>query len=317
VTVAFITGITGQDGSYLAELLLEKGYIVHGLMRPSSVFTTERIEPIFDHPLLHLHYGDMIDQARLTSLLYDIGPDEIYNLAAQSHVKVSFDVPAYTAHVDAIGVCNLLEAMRSTCASARFYQASTSEMFGNAPDPQNEETPFNPQSPYAAAKVYAHHMCTNYREAYGLHISCGILFNHESPRRGETFVTRKITKAFGRIKRGEQTTLALGNIHAIRDWGWAPDYVEAMWRMLQQRTPDDYVIATGETHTVEDFLTVAAAHAGLPLSWRNYVTRHPRYLRPTEVHALCGDATKAHRTFGWTRSVTFEELVRRMVEADL
>jgi GDPmannose 4,6-dehydratase len=306
---ALITGITGQDGAYLAQLLLLKGYEVHGIKRRSSSFNTARLDPFFDHPNLHLHYGDMADATSLTRIVCDVCPDEVYNLAAQSHVQVSFECPEYTADVNAIGTLRLLEAVRAAgMPDTRIYQASTSEMFGNAPAPQSEGTPFQPQSPYAAAKVYAHNVACNYRDAYDMHISCGILFNHESPLRGETFVTRKITRAIARDQ-----ILRLGNLEARRDWGHARDYVKAMWLMLQQDTPDDYVIATGEQHSVKEFVDAAATAAGVTPR----IEIDPRYYRPTEVHSLCGDATKARDRLGWTPTTTFEDLVAEMVNADI
>jgi GDPmannose 4,6-dehydratase len=318
---ALISGITGQDGSYLAELLLAKGYVVHGLVRRASSFNTQRIEHLYvdrhrDNARLFLHYADLGDGSALASLLRRIRPDEIYNLGAQSHVRVCFDLPEYTADVTALGTVRLLEAIREAEIKPRFYQASSSEMYGGIDNaPQNEQTPFRPRSPYAAAKVYAHYITQNYREAYGLFAVSGILFNHESPRRGETFVTRKITRAIGRMKHGLQDKLYLGNLEARRDWGFAGDYVEAMWRMLQADTPDDYVIATGETHSVRELLELAARSAELELEGR--VELDPRYLRPTEVDLLWGDASKAEAALGWTPTVRFAELVKMMVEADL
>ena len=317
---ALITGITGQDGSYLAELLLAKGYEVHGLVRRSSTFNTRRIDHLYVDPheaggRFFLHYGDLSDSGQLSHLIYNIQPEEIYHLAAQSHVRVSFDMPEYTGDITGLGVTRLLETIRRSGIKTRFYQASSSELFGSTPPPQNEETPMRPRSPYAAAKLYAYWMVRNYREAYGLYAVNGILFNHESPRRGETFVTRKITRAVARIKLGLQDKLYLGNLSARRDWGYAPDYVEAMWLMLQQEAPDDYVLATGETHSVREFLEAAFAH--LDLDWRQYVEIDPRYFRPTEVDALLGDAGKARRLLGWQPKVSFAELVRLMVDADL
>ena len=317
---ALITGITGQDGSYLAELLLGKGYEVHGLIRRSSSFNTERIDHIYQDPhepsaRLYLHYGDLHDGSSLNKLMRTIRPDEVYNLGAQSHVRVSFDIPEYTGETAGLGTVRLLEAIRETGVRTRFYQASSSEMFGNAAgSPQSEKTPFGPRSPYAAAKVYAHWITVNYREAYGLHASSGILFNHESPRRGETFVSRKISMAAARIKLGLQEKLFLGNLDARRDWGFAGDYVEAMWLMLQQETADDYVVATGQTHSVREFLDVAFSR--LDLDWKPYVEIDPRYFRPTEVDALLGDARKAQNTLGWTPRVGFEALVHMMVDSD-
>lgn len=317
---AFITGITGQDGSYLAELLLEKGYEVHGLIRRASTFNTSRLDHLYVDPhvsgaQLFLHYGDLDDGTRLVSLLHDIRPDEVYNLAAQSHVRVSFDEPVHTTDTDAMGVIRLLEAVRSSGIHCRFYQASTSEMFGATPPPQNEETPFYPRSPYGAAKVYAYWATRNYREAYGMFAVNGILFNHESPRRGETFVTRKITRAVSRIKAGAQRELYMGNLDSIRDWGYAPEYVEGMWRMLQVDEPEDFVLATGVGYTVQEFLETAFSHAGL--DWHEFVKFDPRYLRPTEVDALMGDATKAERALGWKPTVLGDELARLMVDADM
>jgi GDPmannose 4,6-dehydratase len=318
---ALITGITGQDGSYLAELLLAKGYEVHGLVRRSSSFSTERIEHIYlDENLpgesLFLHYGDLNDASSLQRILADVAPDEVYNLGAQSHVRISFDIPEYTAEVTAMGTLRLLEAIRSLRLSPRFYQASSSEMFGAvAETPQTEHTPFHPRSPYACAKVFAHHITVNYRESYGLHASCGILFNHESPRRGENFVTRKITRGLTRIKLGLQPKLYLGNLDARRDWGYAADYAEAMWLMLQQDAPDDYVIATGETRSVREFLDTVGEI--LELDWRPYVDVDPRYYRPAEVDVLLGDAGKARTKLGWMPKTSFTELVRLMTEADL
>ncbi len=322
---ALITGITGQDGSYLTELLLAKGYEVHGLMRRVSVFTTQRIEHIYQDRhepdvRLKLHYGDMLEPLGLRRILSEIGPDEVYNLAAQSHVRTSFDEPIYTAEVVSIGTLNLLEAIRDYMASTgrqvRFYQASSSEMFGNTRQvPQNEHTPFFPRSPYACAKVHAYFATINYRDAYGLFACNGVLFNHESPRRGETFVTRKITRAATRIKLGLQHELFLGNLDARRDWGFAGDYVEAMWLMLQQEDPDDYVVATGQSYSVREFLD--EAFGCLELDWRQYVQMDERYLRPTEVHLLQGDASKARSLLGWRPKVDFPQLVRMMVEADM
>jgi GDPmannose 4,6-dehydratase len=320
VEKALITGITGQDGSYLAELLLGKGYEVHGLIRRSSTFNTERIDHIYVDPhetdvRLFLHYGDITDSGQLTNLIYNIQPDEIYHLAAQSHVRVSFDMPEFTGDVTGIGTTRLLEAIRRSGIKTRYYQASSSEMFGDAPAPQNEETPFSPRSPYAVAKVYAYWMARNYREGYKLFAVNGILFNHESPRRGETFVTRKITKGLARIKYKLQDKVYLGNLKARRDWGYAKDFVEAMWLMLQQEEPDDYVIATGESHSVEEFLEEAFGYAGL--DWRDHVEIDPRYFRPTDVDFLQGDASKAKRKLHWEPRVKFKELVRVMVDADL
>jgi GDPmannose 4,6-dehydratase len=320
---AMITGITGQDGSYLAELLIEKGYEVHGLMRRASTFNTGRVEHLYQDVHSHqsglvLHYADLTDGTRLTNLVLDIEPDEIYNLAAQSHVRVSFDQPMYTVDVAAQGALRLLEAARqlNKHKAVRFYQASSSEMFGQAREkPQRETTPFYPRSPYACAKVYAHYQTINYREAYGLFACCGTLFNHESPRRGETFVTRKITRAAARIRLGLERQLYLGNLDAKRDWGFAKDYVEAMWLMLQQDEPQDYVIATGESHTVREFLE--AAFNRVKLDWQKYVQIDPRYFRPSEVDHLLGDASKAREKLGWRARTTFEELATMMVDADL
>ena len=318
---ALVTGITGQDGSYLAELLLSKGYEVHGIIRRSSSFNTQRLEHIYEDPhqadaRLFLHYGDLTDGSVLSRLLLEIEPDEIYNLGAQSHVRTSFDLPEYTAEVTGLGTVRLLEAMRETGVQPRFYQASSSELYGKVLEvPQTETTPFYPRSPYACAKAYAFHLTRNYREAYGLFAVNGILFNHESPRRGETFVTRKITRAVGRIKVGLQDKLYLGNLDARRDWGYAPEFVEAMWLMLQAETPDDYVIATGETHSVREFLDCAFGH--VDLDWQSYVELDPRYERPTEVDLLIGDPRKAKRDLGWEPRVRFEELVQIMVDADV
>jgi GDPmannose 4,6-dehydratase len=317
---ALITGCTGQDGSYLAELLLAKGYEVHGLKRRASSFNTDRLGHIYRD--IHeagtrfiLHYADLTDGSSLATLIYDLHPDEIYSLGAQSHVKVSFEVPEFTTDVVACGTLRLLEAMRRTGVQCRFYQASSSEMFGSTPPPQSETTAFHPRSPYACAKVFGHHITVNYRESYGLHASSGILFNHESPRRGETFVTRKITRAVAHIKHGVQQKLYLGNLDARRDWGYAPDYVRAMWLMLQQEHPDDFVVGTGEAHTVREFVEFAFAHAGL--DWKEHVEVDARYFRPAEVDYLCADASKAHRVLGWEPSVAFDELVRIMVDADM
>ena len=317
---ALITGITGQDGSYLAELLLAKGYEVHGLIRRSSTFNTSRIDHLYVDPhepdaRLFLHYGDLSDGARLVTLLSKIRPDEVYNLAAQSHVRVSFDEPEHTGNTTGIGSIRLLEAVRLTGLNCRFYQASSSEMFGATPPPQNEETPFYPRSPYGAAKVYSYWVTKNYREAYGIFAVNGILFNHESPRRGETFVTRKITRAVARIRAGLEEHLYMGNLDAVRDWGYAPEYVEGMWRMLQADEPDDYCLATGGRYSVRDFLAVAFEHAGL--NWEDHVRFDDRYLRPTEVDALIGDASKAEEKLGWKASVQTLELARIMVDADI
>jgi len=347
---ALITGITGQDGSYLAEFLLNKGYEVHGLIRRSSTFNTERIDHIYTDPhdpksKLFLHYGDITDSGQLTHLIYNIQPDEIYHLGAQSHVRVSFDMPEFTGDVTGIGTTRMLEAIRRSGIKTKFYQASSSEMFGNASPPQNEETPLRPRSPYGAAKAYAHWMVRNYREGYGMFAVSGILFNHESPRRGETFVTRKITRAIARIKYGLEKKLYLGNLEAKRDWGYADDYVEAMWLMLQEREPEDYVIATGETHSVKEFVNLAFHHAGIEIEWKGsganekgFVKSFPsnlqsltsnlnvgdvlieidsRYLRPLEVEFLQGDASKAMKKLGWEPKIRFKELVRMMVDADI
>jgi len=318
---ALITGITGQDGSYLAELLLSKGYEVHGIIRRASTFNTSRLEHLYTDPhtreaALKLHYGDLSDASALARLIGRITPDEIYNLAAQSHVRVSFDSPEYTTDITATGAVRLLEAIRETGIKPRFYQASSSEMFGKAREiPQRETTPFYPRSPYGCAKVYAYWITVNYRESYGLFACNGILFNHESPRRGETFVTRKITRAVAHIVTGLQDKLYLGNLEAKRDWGYAREYVEAMWLMLQQAKPDDYVVATGETHSVREFLEAAFAHAGL--DWRKHVEIDPNYYRPTEVDLLVGDASKAKKQLGWEPKTKFNDLVKLMVDADL
>jgi GDPmannose 4,6-dehydratase len=317
---ALITGITGQDGSYLAELLLDKGYEVHGIIRRSSSFNTDRIDHLYQDPheqgvRLFTHYGDLADPVSLTHLLYRLQPDEIYHLGAQSHVRVSFDVPEYTFDVTAGGTLRLLEAIREAGVHARFYQASSSEMFGAAPPPQSETTPFHPRSPYAVAKVAAYWAVVNYREAYGMFASNGILHNHESPRRGETFVTRKITRALARIKHGLQDKLYLGNLDAKRDWGFAGDYVEGMWRMLQHDVGDDFVLATGETHSVREFLELCFEHAGV--DWEKHVEIDPKYFRPSEVDVLLGDYSKAKEKLGWEPTVTFEALAQMMVDADL
>lgn len=331
---AFITGITGQDGSYLAELLLEKGYDVHAIQRRSSVFTTPRIDHLLDHPRLTTYHGDLADSSNLHRLIAEINPDEIYNLGAQSHVGVSFEVPEYTAEVTGIGTVRLLDAIRDSKVNCRFYQASTSELFGGIPgtEPQSEETPFYPKSPYGAAKLYAYWVTVNYRESYDMFACNGILFNHESPRRGETFVTKKITQAVARIHQGRQDILKLGNIDAKRDWGHARDYVEAMWLMLQADEARDYVIATGETYTVREFVTLAFAETGVTIDWqgsgidevgidratgRTLVEIDARYFRPAEVELLLGDPTKAETELGWTRKVSFPELVSEMVRYDL
>lgn len=317
---AFITGITGQDGSYLAELLLSKGYEVHGLIRRASTFNTVRLDHLFEDPhapghRLTLHYGDLTDGSRLVTLMDSIRPQEIYNLAAQSHVRVSFDEPEYTGDTTGLGTTRLLEAMRLAGLESRYYQASSSEMFGATPPPQNESTPFYPRSPYGVAKVYSYWMTKNYREAFGLFAVNGILFNHESPRRGETFVTRKITRAAARIAAGEQSELFMGNLDAVRDWGYAPEYVEAMWRMLQHDTPQDYVVATNTAYTVRDFLAFAFSRVGL--EWEKYVRFDERYVRPTEVDALVGDYGLAQRELDWTPSVTAPRLAELMVDHDV
>jgi GDPmannose 4,6-dehydratase len=316
---ALITGITGQDGSYLAELLLSKGYDVHGLVRRSSSFNTARIEGIYQDPheshrRLYLHYGDLTDGVNLVNLVREVHPDEVYNLGAMSHVKVSFEMPEYTASTDAVGTVRLLEAIRASGIECRFYQASTSEMFGSTPPPQCETTTFHPRSPYGAAKLYSHWVTINYREAYGLFAVNGILFNHESPRRGETFVTRKITRAVAQIAAGRQNSVYLGNLDAVRDWGYAPEYVEGMWRMLQQDTPDDYVLATGVGHTVRDFAETAFQHAGL--DWEEHVRYDEAYERPSEVDALIGDASKAASLLDWKAQTHAPALARLMVDAD-
>jgi GDPmannose 4,6-dehydratase len=318
---AFVTGITGQDGSYLAELLLSKGYEVHGIKRRSSSFNTERIDSIF--PDLHdrsaklfLHFGDLGDSSNLIRLLLDVKPDEVYHLGAQSHVRVSFDLPEYTGEITGLGTTRLLEAVRLAGIDTKFYNAASSEMFGDTPEmPQRETTPFHPRSPYGCAKVYSYWSTVNYREAYGLFACNGILFNHESPRRGETFVTRKITRAVARILAGLQDKLYLGNLDAKRDWGYAGDYVEAVWRMMQQDEAEDYVIATGVTHSVREFVGLAFSHVGL--DWERYVEIDPRYFRPTEIDVLQGDASKARSKFGWQPTTGFEELVKIMVDADI
>lgn len=317
---ALITGITGQDGSYLAELLLSKGYEVHGVIRRSSSINTSRIDHLYSDPHekktdLHLHYGDISDGSRLAKLVHDIQPDEVYNLAAQSHVRVSFDEPEHTADTTGTGTVRLLEAVRQQGSTARFYQASSSELYGATPPPQSEDTPFYPRSPYGAAKLYSYWITRNYREAYGLFAVNGILFNHESPRRGETFVTRKITRAVAAIKAGRQDFLHMGNLDAIRDWGYAAEYVEGMWRMLQVDEPEDFVLATGGNYTVRDFLTIAFTHAGL--NWEDHVRFDERYLRPTEVDALVGDPSKAHDKLGWKATVHTPDLAKLMVDADI
>ena len=317
---ALITGITGQDGSYLAELLLGKGYEVHGLVRRSSSFNTGRIEHLYQDPhvpapRLYLHYGDLLDASALSRVLTKVRPDEVYNLGAQTHVRVSFDIPVHTGDVTALGTMRLLESIRDCQLQPRFYQASSSEIYGNAPSPQSELTPFRPCSPYAAAKLYAYWMTVNYREAYGLYACNGILFNHESPRRGETFVTRKVTRAAARIALGRQEKLYLGNLEAKRDWGFAGDYVEAMWLMMQQEQPDDYVIATGQCHSVRELLAVAFGYLGL--DWQRHVEVDPRYYRPAEVHELRGNMDKARRQLRWEPKVGFTQLVQMMVDSDL
>jgi GDPmannose 4,6-dehydratase len=318
---ALITGITGQDGSYLAELLLSKGYEVHGIIRRASTFNTGRLDPIYSDPhagktRLFLHYGDLSDASGLSRLLNEIKPQEIYNLAAQSHVRVSFDSPEYTADITATGAVRLLESIRQIGLNVRFYQASSSEMYGMVQEiPQRETTPFYPRSPYGCAKVYAYWITVNYRESYGLHASNGILFNHESPRRGETFVTRKITRALAHIQAGLQDKLYLGNLEAKRDWGYAKEYVEVMWLMLQQEKPDDYVVATNETHSIREFLDVAFGHAGL--DWKKHVEIDSRYYRPAEVDLLIGDYSKAKRQLGWEPKTKFSDLVKLMVDADI
>ena len=318
--VAFITGVTGQDGSYLAEFLLAKGYEVHGLIRRSSTFNTSRIDHIYQdphdkNPKLFLHYGDLIDGVGLTNLIRDIKPTEVYNLGAQSHVQVSFTMPQYTGQVDAVGAVGLLESIRSADVDTRFYQASTSELYGSTPPPQNELSMFRPQSPYAAAKLMAYWCTVNYRDGYGMHATNGILFNHESPRRGETFVTRKITRAVAAIKAGKQDKVFLGNLTAVRDWGYAKEYVESMWLMLQQDKPSDYVVATGVGATVKDFAEAAFARAGL--NWQDHVETDKKYIRPTEVDALIGDPSKAEKALGWKAKTHWKELAERMVDADI
>jgi GDPmannose 4,6-dehydratase len=317
---ALITGVTGQDGSYLAELLLAKGYEVHGLIRRASSFNTHRLDPIYRDPhesgvRFLMHYGDLSDSGSLVNLIRELEPDEIYHLGAQSHVKVSFEIPEYTSDATGMGTVRILEAIRASGVETRFYQAGSSEMFGASPPPQDESTPFYPRSPYGVSKVFSHWMTINYREAHDLFASNGILFNHESSRRGETFVTRKVTRAVARIKAGIQDRLYLGNLDAKRDWGYAPDYVEAMWMMLQHDTPIDVVIATGEAHTVREFCELAFARADL--EWERHVEVDPRYYRPTEVDHLCGDPSKAKRVLGWEPKTTFEDLVRLMVDADI
>jgi len=317
---AFITGITGQDGSYLTELLLNKGYEIHGLIRRASTFNTSRIDHLYQDPHevqngLYLHHGDLSDSSQLTNLLYEVKPDEIYHLGAQSHVRVSFDIPVYTGDIVGLGTTRLLEALKRSGLKSKFYQASSSEMFGATPPPQSEKSPFCPRSPYAAAKLYAYWMTVNYREGYGLFACNGILFNHESPRRGETFVTRKITCAIAHILAGKQKYLYLGNLDAKRDWGYAPEYVEAMWLMLQQEVPIDYVLGTGESHSIKEFLKEAFTYVGL--DWQEYVKIDPRYIRPTEVCALTADCTKAKNSLGWNPKVSFQDLVKIMVDTDM
>jgi GDPmannose 4,6-dehydratase len=318
---ALITGITGQDGSYLADLLLEKGYEVHGIIRRASTFNTSRIDHLYADPHINgvrmfLHFGDLADSVNLVKLLYELKPEEIYHLGAQSHVRVSFDIPEYTSDVTGVGTIRILEAIREVGLRSRFYQASSSEMFGKAQTvPQNEKTPFWPRSPYGVAKVFSYWATVNYRESYDLHASNGILFNHESPRRGETFVTRKISRAVAAIKQGLQKELFLGNLEAKRDWGYAPEYVEAMWRILQQDAGEDFVIATGETHTVREFAEAAFAH--VDLDWEKYIKHDPRYERPAEVDLLIGDSAKAKKVLGWEPKVRFKDLVRIMVDADM
>ncbi len=335
---ALITGVTGQDGSYLAELLLSKGYEVHGIKRRASLIKTDRIDHIYQDPheknvKFILHYGDMTDSSNLNRILDKVDPDEIYNLAAQSHVKVSFEVPEYTADVDALGTLRLLDAIKEVGVKCRFYQASTSEMFGNASEsPQSETTPFDPESPYAAAKVFSHWVTKNYRDAYNLFACNGILFNHESPRRGETFVTRKITRAVANIAAGNQDRIYLGNLNAQRDWGFAPEYVEVMWEMLNHEMPDDYVVATGESHTVREFTKAAFNYAGYDITWEGtgkmekglhsdsgdvLVEVDPRYFRPVDVEVLCGDSSKAERKLGWRPKIGYKELVKIMMDADM
>ncbi len=345
--VALITGITGQDGSYLAEFLLSKGYIVHGLIRRASTFNTHRIDHIYVDPhepsaRLFLHYGDLSDSGEITELVYNIKPDEIYHLGAQSHVKVSFDIPEYTGDVTGLGTTRILEAIRRSGVKSKFYQASSSEMFGSSPPPQNETTPFRPRSPYATAKVYAYWITVNYRESYNIFACNGILFNHESPRRGETFVTRKVTRGLAHILAGKQKKLYIGNLYAKRDWGFAPEYVEVMWRMLQQDEPDDYVVGTGESHSVKEFIELAFSYAGVEIEWKGeglqtkgivksvdskysnllrpsdvVIEIDPRYLRPTEVEFLQADPSKAMKKLGWSPRITFKELVMIMTDYDM
>ncbi|MFQ5656928.1 MAG: GDP-mannose 4,6-dehydratase, partial [Candidatus Methylomirabilales bacterium] len=317
---ALITGITGQDGSYLTELLLSKGYTVHGLIRRASTFHTERIDHLYQDPhepdaRLFLHYGDLSDSSQLTNLFYQVQPEEVYHLGAQSHVRVSFDMPDYTGEITGLGTVRLLEAIRKSGVRCRLYQASSSEMFGESPAPQNEQTPFQPRSPYAAAKVYAYWMVHNYREGYGLFACNGILFNHESPRRGETFITRKITRAIAKFLAGRQKKLYLGNLMAKRDWGYAPEYVEVMWRILQEEAPGDFIVGTGEAHSVREWLDEAFGYVNL--DWHDFVEIDPRYLRPTDVSLLVADPRKAKRQLGWEARIKFRDLVRIMVDADL
>jgi GDPmannose 4,6-dehydratase len=317
---ALITGITGQDGSYLAEFLLSKGYDVHGIIRRASTFNTSRIDHIYTDPhdpktRLQLHYGDLSDSGQISNVVYNIKPEEVYHLGSQSHVRVSFDIPEYTGNVTALGTTRILEAIKRSGNKLKFYQASSSEMFGNAPAPQSEKTAFMPRSPYAIAKVYAYWMTVNYREAYGLFTCNGILFNHESPRRGETFLTRKVTRAIARILAKQQTEIYLGNLDASRDWGYAPEYVEAMWMMLQRDKPEDFVMGTGETHSVKEFVERAFSYVDLDLE--NYVKVDPRYFRPTETERLIADARKARKTLGWAPRIRFEELVKIMIDADM
>lgn len=317
---ALITGITGQDGSYLAEFLLSKGYEVHGIIRRASTFNTDRIDHLYIDPHMSgvrffLHHGDLSDSSQLTHIIYDVQPDEIYHLGAQSHVRVSFDIPEYTGNVSGLGTLRLLEAIRRSGIKTKFYQASSSEMFGSSPPPQNENTSFHPRSPYAAAKAYAYWMTVNYRDGYGLFACNGILFNHESPRRGETFVTRKITRAVANILVDKQKKLYLGNLNARRDWGFAPEYVECQWRILQQENPSDYVIGTGESHTVEEFVKEAFAY--VDMDWQEFVQTDPKYFRPTEVDCLMADTSKARRELQWEAKITFHDLVKIMVDADM
>lgn len=313
--VAFVTGITGQDGSYLAELLLSKGYKVHGLIRRSSSHNTSRIAHLIDLPNLTLHFGELTDSEQLNNIIYNVQPDEIYHLGAQSHVRVSFDIPEYTGNVTGLGVLRILEAIRRSDSDAKFYQASSSELFGDTPPPQNEESPFRPRSPYACAKLYAYWTVKNYRDGYGIFASNGILFNHESPRRGETFVTRKITKGIADILSKRLTSLKLGNLDAKRDWGYAPEYVDGMWQILQQDKADDFVLGTGETHSVREFAIKAFEYAGLDID--KYVDIDPKLYRPTEVESLVADITKAKKVFGWNPKIKFDNLVKIMVDHDL